>query len=57
LIFFAAGCTNGEFPCQMFNEKDFLIDIAYVSTSIVFILLTYFLYLRYENKMVSRSIK
>ena len=57
LIFFAAGCTNGEFPCQIVNEKDFLIDIAYVSTSIVFILLTYFLYLRYENKMVSRSIK
>jgi len=57
LIFFAAGCTNGEFPCPIVNEKDFLIDIAYVSTSIVFILLTYFLYLRYENKMVSRSIK
>jgi hypothetical protein len=57
LIFFAAGCTNGEFPCRIVNEKDFLIDIAYVSTSIVFILLTYFLYLRYENKMVSRSIK
>lgn len=57
LIFFAAGCTNGEFPCLIVNEKDFLIDIAYVSTSIVFILLTYFLYLRYENKMVSRSIK
>ena len=57
LIFFAAGCTNGEFPCRIVNEKDFLIDIAYVSTSVVFILLTYFLYLRYENKMVSRSIK
>lgn len=57
LIFFAAGCTNGEFPCLIFNEKDFLIDIAYVSTSIVFILLTYFLYLRYENKMVSKSLK
>lgn len=57
LIFFAAGCTNGEFPCRIVNEKDLLIDIAYVSTSIVFILLTYFLYLRYENKMVSRSIK
>jgi len=57
LIFFAAGCTNGEFPCRIVNEKDFFIDIAYVSTSIVFILLTYFLYLRYENKMVSRSIK
>jgi len=57
LIFFAAGCTNAEFPCRIVNEKDFLIDIAYVSTSIVFILLTYFLYLRYENKMVSRSIK
>ena len=57
LIFFAAGCTNGEFPCRIVNEKDFLIDIAYVSTSIVFILLTYFLYLRYENKMVSKSIK
>lgn len=57
LIFFAAGCTNGEFPCRIVNEKDLLIDIAYVSTSIVFILLTYFLYLRYENKMVARSIK
>ncbi|HZO11215.1 MAG TPA: CPBP family glutamic-type intramembrane protease [Nitrososphaeraceae archaeon] len=57
LIFFAAGCTNGEFPCLIVNEKDFLIDIAYVSTSIVFILLTYFLYLRYENKMVSKSLK
>lgn len=56
-LIFAAGCTNGEFPCQIVNEKDFLIDIAYVSTSIVFILLTYFLYLRYENKMVSKSIK
>jgi hypothetical protein len=57
LIFFAAGCTSGEFPCLIVNGKDFLIDISYVSTSIVFILLTYFLYLRYENKMVSRSIK
>jgi hypothetical protein len=57
LVFFAAGCANGEFACRIFNEKDFLIDIAYVSTSIVFILLTYFLYLRYENKMVSRSLK
>jgi hypothetical protein len=57
LIFFAAGCTNGEFACRIFNEKDFLIDIAYVSTSVVFILLTYFLFLRYENKTVSKSIK
>lgn len=57
LIFFVAGCTNGEFPCRIINEKDYLIDIAYVSTSAVFILLTYFLFLRYENKMVSKSIK
>lgn len=57
LVFFVAGCTNGEFPCRIVNEKDFLIDMAYVSTSVVFILLTYFLYLRYENKMVSRHIK
>lgn len=57
LIFFVAGCTNGEFPCTIINEKDYLIDIAYVSTSAVFILLTYFLFLRYENKMVSKSIK
>jgi len=57
LIFFAAGCTNGEFPCRIINEKDYLIDIAYVSTSAVFILLTYLLFLRYQNKMVSKSIK
>jgi membrane protease YdiL (CAAX protease family) len=57
LIFFVAGCTNGEFPCRIINEKDYLIDIAYVSTSAVFILLTYFLFLRYKNKMVSKSIK
>ena len=57
LIFFVAGCTNGEFPCRIINEKDYLIDIAYVSTSAVFILLTYFLFLRYQNKMVSKSIK
>lgn len=57
LIFFAAGCTNGEFPCRIINEKDYLNDIAYVSTSAVFILLTYFLFLRYQNKMVSKSIK
>ena len=57
LIFFVAGCTNGEFPCRIINEKDYLIDISYVSTSDVFILLTYFLFLRYENKMVSKSIK
>ncbi|HEY9398573.1 MAG TPA: CPBP family glutamic-type intramembrane protease [Nitrososphaeraceae archaeon] len=57
LVFFVAGCTNGEFSCRIVNEKDFLIDMAYVSTSVVFILLTYFLYLRYENKMVSRHIK
>ena len=57
LIFFAAGCTNGEFPCRIINEKDYLIDIAYVSTSAVFILLTYFLFLRYQNKMVPKSIK
>ena len=57
LVFFMAGCGTGEFACHIFNEKGFLIDIAYITTSIVFILLTYFLYLRYENKMVSRSIK
>jgi hypothetical protein len=57
LIFFVAGCTNGEFPCTIINEKDYLIDIAYVSTSAAFILLTYFLFLRYKNKMVSKSIK
>jgi hypothetical protein len=57
LIFFAVGCTNGEFPCRIINEKDYPIDIAYVSTSAVFILLTYFLFLRYQNKMVSKSIK
>ncbi len=57
LIFFAAGCTNGEFACRIFNEKDFLIDIAYITTSVVFILLTYFLFLRYENKVISKSVK
>ncbi len=57
LIFFVAGCTNGEFPCGIINGKDYLIDIAYISTSAVFILLTYFLFLRYQNKMVSKSIK
>jgi hypothetical protein len=57
LVFFMAGCGTGEFACHIFNEKGFLIDIAYITTSIVFILLTYFLYLRYENKMVSKSIK
>ena len=57
LVFFTAGCASGEFACNIFNEKGFLIDIAYITTSVVFILLTYFLYLRYENKRVSRSIK
>jgi len=57
LIFFVAGCTNGEFACHLFNQKDFLIDIAYVSTSVVFILLTYFLFLRYQNKIVSKTVK
>jgi hypothetical protein len=57
LIFFVAGCTNGEFPCRIVNEKDFLIDMAYVSTSVIFILFTYFLYLRYKSKMVSRPVK
>jgi len=56
MIFFGAGCSSGEFPCQLFNGKDFLIDIAYISTSVVFMLLTYFLYLRHKNKMISRSI-
>ena len=57
LIFFTAGCANGEFACRVFNEKGILLDIAYISTSVVIILLTYFLYLRHENKMVSRHIK
>jgi membrane protease YdiL (CAAX protease family) len=57
LIFFVAGCTNGEFPCRIVNEKDFLIDMAYVTTSVIFILFTYFLYLRYKSKMVSRPVK
>ncbi len=56
-IFFVVGCTNGEFPCRVFNEKDFLIDIAYITTSVVFILLTYFLYLRYENKVISKPVE
>jgi len=57
LIFFVAGCTNGEFACHIFNQKNFLLDIAYVTTSVVFILLTYFLFQRYENKTISKSIK
>ena len=57
LIFFAAGCTKGEFPCSIINEKDYFIDIAYVSTSAVFILLTYFLFLIYQNRMMSKSTK
>jgi hypothetical protein len=57
MIFFTAGCTNGEFPCRIINEKDYLIDIAYVSTSAVFILLTYLLYLRHQNKRFSKSIQ
>ena len=55
LIFFAAGCTNGEFPCSIVNENDYLIDIAYISTSAVFILLTYLLYVRRQNKAVPKS--
>jgi len=57
LIFFAAGCSNGEFPCTIINDKGVLIDIAYVTTAIVFILLTYFLFLRYKNKPAVRSIE
>ena len=52
VIFFAAGCTNGEFPCRIINDKDYLIDIAYISTSAVFILLTYLLYVRRQNNIV-----
>ena len=57
LIFFVAGCSNGEFPCIIINDKGILIDIAYVTTAIVFILLTYFLFLRYKNKPSVRSIE
>jgi len=57
LIFFIAGCSNGEFPCRIINEKEFLVDIAYVTTAIVFILLVYFLFLRFKNKPAIRSIK
>jgi hypothetical protein len=57
LIFFIAGCSNGEFPCRIMNDKEFLIDIAYVTTAIVFILLVYFLFLRFKNKPAIRSIK
>jgi hypothetical protein len=57
LIFFVAGCSNGEFPCRIINDKGVLIDIAYVTTAIVFILLTYFLFLRYKNKPALRSIE
>ena len=57
VIFFTAGCANGEFPCRIINEKDYLIDIAYASTSAVFILFTYLLYLRHQNKMVSKSMQ
>lgn len=57
VIFFAAGCTNGEFPCRIINDEDYLIDIAYISTSAVFILLTYLLYVRRQNRMVSKSME
>ena len=57
LIFFIAGCSNGEFPCRIMNDKEFLIDIAYVTTAIVFILLAYFLFLRFKNKPAIKSIK
>ncbi len=57
LIFFIAGCSNGEFPCRIINDKEFLVDIAYVTTAIAFILLVYFLFLRFKNKPAIRSIK
>ncbi len=55
LIFFVAGCSNGEFPCRIIDDKG-LTDIAYVTTAIVFILLTYLLFLRYKNKPAFRAI-
>ena len=56
IAFFTLGCTSGEFPCNVFYDKNGFSDIIMISIGTLLTALTYFLYRRNVTKLKYRYI-
>jgi len=56
IAFFTLGCTSGEFPCNVFYDKNGFSDIIMISIGTLLTALTYFLYRRNLTKLKYRYI-
>lgn len=54
IAFFTLGCTSGEFPCNVFYDKNGFSDIMMISIGSLLTALTYFLYRRNVTKLKYR---
>ena len=54
IVFFTLGCTSGEFPCNVFYDKNGFSDIMMISIGSLLVALTYFLYRRNVTKLKYR---
>jgi hypothetical protein len=54
IAFFTLGCTSGEFPCNVFYDKNGSSDIMMISIGSLLVALTYFLYRRNIIKLKYR---
>jgi predicted MFS family arabinose efflux permease len=54
IAFFTLGCTSGEFPCNVFYDKNGFSDIMMISIGSLLVALTYFLYRRNVTKLKYR---
>lgn len=50
MIFFIAGCISNQFPCTIATEKNFSNDMSSIVLSIILIITTYWLFLRYIKR-------
>lgn len=56
IAFFTLGCASGEFPCNVFYDKNGFSDIIMISIGTLLTALTYFLYRRNLTKLKYRYI-
>src|SRR6476659_2657766 len=56
IAFFTLGCTSGEFPCNVFYDKNGFSDIIMISIGTLLTALTYILYRRNLTKLKYRYI-
>ena len=54
IAFFTLGCISGEFPCNVFYDKNGFSDIMMISIGSLLTALTYFLYRRNVTKLKYR---